>query len=621
MSAESDRRAEEFLKISHQFQLGHLVTESFHPVTADLSETAKADTVAGLRRLFEVDEDVVRTYKAFVESGRAKEISATLVEALMAGGNLFFTGCGSTGRLSIQLVSIWRHFWQRQRARGLTLSPSALNWENRAFAAMAGGDFALIKSVEGFEDYTQFGRKQMADYGVGPGDVTFAITEGGETSFVIGTAWEALDKGAKVYFVYNNPDDVLSARVERSRQIIEEPRIEKINLTTAQMGISGSTRMQATTIQQVVLVTILEMTLREIFRRLEPGGPCALDPDAVPGEFLAKLEEMLAILKSDAVCNKLAKLVEMEAKVYRSGKRNNYFAHGLGIDVFTDTTERSPTFCTPPFRRWDDTTAAESWSFLFVPYEDTPKAWEHILKRTPRCIEWTDEEVREMLPSDEADKIIKIVRRIGREDLMKLLIGLDGLEHRPPRPGDSAVAIVAPSEHHAFNTNGAFYRLHLEEARQAGASTGAILFGPEKTVKESAVIASAWNEDAVIVPVPVPQTDFLLNGILRAGVKMLLNAMSTCTMVLLGRVMGNTMIYVVPSNLKLIDRATRYISRLTGLEYKEALYLLHEVMEYVEPRMAADQTYPPVVGLAVIRAREGLSNEEAEKRFWEEIGT
>ena len=49
----------------------------------------------------------------------------------------------------------------------------------------------------------------------------------------------------------------------------------------------------------------------------------------------------------------------------------------------------------------------------------------------------------------------------------------------------------------------------------------------------------------------------------RIGVKMLLNALSTCTMVRLGRVLGNRMIWVVPSNLKLIDRSTRYIRDLT----------------------------------------------------------
>ena len=111
---------------------------------------------------------------------------------------------------------------------------------------------------------------------------------------------------------------------------------------------------------------------------------------------------------------------------------------------------------------------------------------------------------------------------------------------------------------------------------------------------------------------PVPRSDFLLDGVTRAGLKMLLNALSTCTMVRLGRVMGNYMIWVVPSNLKLIDRATRYIQKLTGLDYVEANRLLFEVIEYVEPRMKADQAYPPAVGLAVARAQLGVGNEEAE---------
>ena len=86
-----------------------------------------------------------------------------------------------------------------------------------------------------------------------------------------------------------------------------------------------------------------------------------------------------------------------------------------------------------------------------------------------------------------------------------------------------------------------------------------------------------------------------------------------------GRVLGNCMIWVVPSNLKLIDRSTRYIQRLAGLDYKAANRLLFEVVEYVEPRMKADQAYPPVVGVAVMRARHGLSNQEAEHRLMAEL--
>ena len=127
-------------------------------VTAKLSDTTRQDVAAALGLLLEVDGDVVRKYREFVDSGRAGGIKETVVRALHDGGKLFFTGCGSTGRLSIQLVSIWRDFWQRQRARHLKCLPPPEDFENRAFAIMAGGDFALIKSVEGFEDFTEFGK-------------------------------------------------------------------------------------------------------------------------------------------------------------------------------------------------------------------------------------------------------------------------------------------------------------------------------------------------------------------------------------------------------------------------------------------------------------------------------
>ena len=75
----------------------------------------------------------------------------------------------------------------------------------------------------------------------------------------------------------------------------------------------------------------------------------------------------------------------------------------------------------------------------------------------------------------------------------------------------------------------------------------------------------------------------------------------------------------MPSNLKLIDRSTRYIQKLTGLDYREANELLFEVIEYVEPRMKADQAYPPVVGVSVMRARHRIGNEAAEERLKTEM--
>src|SRR6185295_7430131 len=148
MSQTSDQRSADFLRISDQFKLGALTTESSHPVTANLSEVARNDIAAGLKQLFDVDDDVVRKYGEIVTSGCLRRIADTLRDRLKNGGKVFFTGCGSTGRLSIQLVSIWRDFWQQQKTGNA--SAAAADWENRAFPVMAGGDFALIKAVEGF---------------------------------------------------------------------------------------------------------------------------------------------------------------------------------------------------------------------------------------------------------------------------------------------------------------------------------------------------------------------------------------------------------------------------------------------------------------------------------------
>ena len=619
MSETSNRRSQEFLKISDQFQLGVLTTESSHTVTANLSETAKRDIGAALGLLFEADGDNVRKYREFVASGRARAIKEAILQVVKAGGKVFFTGCGSTGRLSIQLVSIWRDFWQQQKARGLKSSPTAEDLEHRAFSVMAGGDFALIKSVEGFEDFTEFGKKQIGDLGVSAKDIVFAITEGGETSFVIGTAWKGVEVGAKVYFVYNNPDDILCQHVKRSREVIQEPKIEKINLTTGPMSITGSTRMQATTIQLCVLLTVLEMVLRDLMKELEPNGAGALDSAAVPAEFQNALETMHANLIAPEFRSQLARFVALEESVYRTRHKNNYFADRFGIDVLTDTTERSPTYCSPPFRKFDDTTATESWSFLFMPYHDTPQAWERIIKRQPKCVEWSEAEVRALVPEDKVARTYEIVRKISAAELMRFKVGLDGLAYRKLGKGDSSIGIVSETEKASLLAPDGFHRRQLEAAHQAGVQTGVIFIGRKESQKEISDFAAKWNPECALALLTVPETKFLLDGVTRVGVKMMLNALSTCTMVRLGRVMGNYMIWVVPSNLKLIDRSTRYIQRLTGLEYQAANQLLFEVIEYVEPRMKADQAYPPVVGVSVMRVRHQLSNEQAEQRLMAEL--
>ena len=104
----------------------------------------------------------------------------------------------------------------------------------------------------------------MRENKISRGDVVIVITEGGLTNSVIGTIRaarrlysEAGEAARQLYYVYNNPDEVLR-EFERIHTVFEDEGITKISLHTGPMALGGSTRMQASTIQQYVLSTLLE---------------------------------------------------------------------------------------------------------------------------------------------------------------------------------------------------------------------------------------------------------------------------------------------------------------------------------------------------------------------------
>jgi hypothetical protein len=201
---------------------------------------------------------------------------------------------------------------------------------------------------------------------------------------------------------------------------------------------------------------------------------------------------------------------------------------------------------------------------------------------------------------------------------MRFRIGLDGRGDRPVRPGDGTTAVVAEADLPLLETGAPLARV-LEDAREAGGVTAVIGVGRPETLKRIREVVVADNGETTVANLEVPPTPFLLDPLTRIGTKMLLNALSTCTMVRLGRVLGNRMIWVVPSNLKLVDRSIRYIQDLAGASYEEACHALFEVIDYVEPRRRAGRAYPAPVGVASMRLRHGLSLEDAEERLAREL--
>ena len=188
-------KARDFIDNEKQFHLGFLPTEQSNPITATLEEDFGRSTLAGIQCLQRGDRQIPITMRHVFASKEFESLVSDMVRSVTGPkGRIVFSGCGATGRLSILLESMWRDFFHRRAAE---LTPEEMKLADRSASIMTGGDFALIRSVEFFEDYAEGGRRQAAALDVGEGDTFVAITEGGETSSVLGTLKYAAEHGAK----------------------------------------------------------------------------------------------------------------------------------------------------------------------------------------------------------------------------------------------------------------------------------------------------------------------------------------------------------------------------------------------------------------------------------------
>ncbi|MEN6549725.1 MAG: sugar phosphate isomerase, partial [Armatimonadia bacterium] len=439
------RQAQHFLTEETQFHLGMLPTEQPHPKTRGLAETLQRDCAAGVRMLQEVDQDLAALARRVLVSEEMERLVSTLVEALAAGRRVCFSGCGATGRLSIMLEAMWRRFWLTLAEQQPAQAEVAAKLGDQVVSIMTGGDYALIRSVEGFEDYISFGRQQVVEGGLGAGDVLVAISEGGETSSVIGTLLEGKERGLKLFFVFNNPADILSEHIERSRMVIQDPAVTVLDLASGPMGLTGSTRMQATTSELLAVGTALEQALARLLPQVLPAEALA----ALPSEWLApvdgaaKFEALLADIARPEAVAAIVEWIGTEHARYAAGGRITYYAGECLLDIFTDTTERAPTFMLPPFRKSDDQVSPPSWAFVKDPTRTTPEAWRHVLGRTSRCLDW-DTALYERMGASE--RIIANQPALGSGDLMKFLIGSETDASRTEVEPNAAMAVLHTHE-------------------------------------------------------------------------------------------------------------------------------------------------------------------------------
>lgn len=630
-----------------QFQLHTLLTEQRHKATWDLSTRISQDTAAGLQMLLAVDDDVSARLRTLPQEPALQRMQDALQRAITNQRKIFIYGTGATGRLAKEMEStFWRPFWAAVQAqpdiaaalRG-KLSPTI---QGDLIGEMTGADRALISSLEGFEDLQLIGRLQLADHGISQGDVVIEVTEGGETSAGIGVVlgaleqWTAagehpkqrvpssrddvLERAAEhLFFVYNNPDDVLRP-FERSRSVIDQPGISKLNLTTGPQAITGSTRMQATTIETFVIAHALQQAVQQILaRHLSPQQMQRLGfvAGTTLQQRLGGFPALLGAVKASVP--QLARFTDLETATYRANRFSTYFAQRGLITVFIDSTERSPTFRLFPLDRVD-TAPRQSWIQVWTDAKDGSAAWQAMLGRPFRGLDAAlyrgpfEQQIDDgYLRKAALDSLTRAGD--GQQQLYDLSFSADNIARRGPGPDDLGVLVTVGHEAAALRKPASAFARFGRLFDTHDAALALVHVGSQH--------APQWPGAKADVQVSVGDRGDPFAVDQQIALKILLNAHSTAVMARLGKVVGNTMTNVSPSNLKLIGRATYLIQLHVNdmlarkafidsygthppLSYADANAVLFDSIDYVRERKAAGDQAAAEVAVSIVRVLEAL---------------
>ena len=352
-------QAKAFLARAHLYRLGMLPTEMQNPKSLQLSTWSQLDLPRALSVLREIDTEALQCL--LENEHKLRSLQEEIWRILRSGGRIFLCGCGATGRLAMTLEVCWRQKFADRAS-----------FRNKVISFMAGGDVALVRSIEDFEDHPEYGRRHLDELGFKASDLAIGITEGGETPYVLGCVEHAVKIGNNnTWLVHCNPSDILRRHVARSERALSQTKVREISLVTGPMALSGSTRMQAST----VLMAAVGLAL--LFEPQE--------------QDLAEAIKQLLHLQSSISYDALEKFILAEAEVYSEGKTVTYSTASLGISVLTDTTERHPTFSIPPFENSLDLESPPSPCYLNIPSSrGASEAWEKILLRAPRALNWVE---------------------------------------------------------------------------------------------------------------------------------------------------------------------------------------------------------------------------------------
>ena len=181
--------------------------------------------------------DLINAEDTLVAPAVAKEhrkIAAAIdmvVERFQKGGRLFYVGAGTSGRLGVLDAS--------ECPPTFGVSPKLVQ------GIIAGGRRALVRAIEGAEDYANDGANAIRRNKITAKDIVVGIAACGMTPFVRGALKQAQKIGAGTIFITCAPEAVEHIPAEIVINPVVGPEV-----------ITGSTRMKAGTATKLVLNTL-----------------------------------------------------------------------------------------------------------------------------------------------------------------------------------------------------------------------------------------------------------------------------------------------------------------------------------------------------------------------------
>jgi N-acetylmuramic acid 6-phosphate etherase len=199
------------------------LTEMRNPDSMDLDRLSTEEII---RLMNEEDRKIAAAVAQEIPAiTRAVE---AIVNGIRNGGRLFYVGAGSSGRLGVLDAA--------------ECAPTFGTSRKLVQALIAGGRRAMTNAVEGAEDSTRNGERDLAAKRLTRTDVVVGIAASGATPYVVGALKHARKRKATTVAVTANR----SMPVARLAEILIAPEVGPEVLT-------GSTRLKAGTAQKMVL--------------------------------------------------------------------------------------------------------------------------------------------------------------------------------------------------------------------------------------------------------------------------------------------------------------------------------------------------------------------------------